>query len=95
MLEAVVWRQRGCVGPALWRGVGQSLTDSSGEFPRWKTKELQDSNIPFNKRLRHPPCLLPDGAVLVSLLSASHGGEGEGGDPAAAAWLRQNNLVLG
>jgi hypothetical protein len=45
-----------------------------------------------NKHLRRPPLPLPGGAVLVSLRSASRGGKGDGGIPAAAL-LRQVFLL--
>lgn len=49
-----------------------------------------------NKRLRQPrrPWLLPGDAVLVSLLSAGRGGEGEEGVSVAASRLCQDNLLL-
>jgi len=76
VLEAVAWRWWGCVVLALWRGARQSLTGTSGELPRWKTKELCDSTIPFNKR----PCrsyLWKQRMEAVMYLLAGRGGEEE------------------
>jgi hypothetical protein len=79
----------------LWRGAGHLRTGASGELLRWKKKELQVSILPFlkNKRL-HRPFSCSALLAFVSFFPAGHGGEGEGGDAAVAAWMRKVHLLL-
>ena len=71
------------------------------EFAAWLSRGKQVRGVPVaeflffsNKRLHNPPCFLLGGVMLVSFFSAGRGGKGEGGDPDAAARLRQVNLLL-
>jgi hypothetical protein len=79
----------------LWRGADHLRTGASGELLRWKKKELQVSILPFlkNKRL-HRPFSCSALLAFVSFFPAGHGGEGEGGDAAVAAWMRKVHLLL-
>ena len=77
----------------LWRGDGWMSLQIPGFLPWWKWSGDVPVSGTLNKR-RPRPCVPPVGVVMVSILSAGRGGEGEGGGLAASSRMAQIILLL-
>jgi len=75
---------------ALRRGARASPAGLSDVLPWWEASDFAlQVRLPSNKRFHHRPCSPLGDGLLVFLLLAGRGGEGEDGGPVAAAWTRQ------
>ena len=80
---------------ALWRGAMASLAGLFDELPWWETPDFGlQVRLLLNKRFHCRPWPLLGVVLLVFILSAGRGGEGEVGSPTRATGMRQVFVLL-